>query len=508
MQNTAKKIPDVLNELESRLQEAVSHLEVPPSKYADAQTSYAAVGDWLNADGSSLAAYEPEIYPQGSFALGTAVRPRGSGQYDVDAVCLLQADPSEVSQEELKELVGERLKEHETYAGMIDPKEGGRRCWTLEYADESRFHLDILPAIPDDPSRFVAAGVPLGFAEHAICITDREAWDTLGDWPKSNPKGYARWFRQRMRVILEERRLAVAKRIEASVEQVPDHQVRTPLQQVIQLLKRHRDVRYADDEDKPISIIITTLAAEAYENEPTLVDTLLAVIPKMRAKVQQRLGVWWVPNPVNPEENFADKWAEKPRKAQVFFDWLNAVESEHQDLLGAGTTRIAGYVTASYELPVLESAPPEPRRRPLLQRTSLVALDSSTSLDVPHREAPRWPISRTGNVSITGFHGQNGNWKRFGSGEGPLRKGVSLKFVAKTDVVGPVDVFWQVVNTGKEAGAAGQLRGRLFQATNAGRGGLSRNESTAFSGLHWIECFVVQHGVCLARSGEYMVQVA
>jgi hypothetical protein len=36
--------------------------------------------------------------------------------------------------------------------------------------------------------------------------------------------------------------------------------VKTPLQQAVQILKRHRDMMFADDpEHKPISVIITTL---------------------------------------------------------------------------------------------------------------------------------------------------------------------------------------------------------------------------------------------------------
>ena len=53
----------------------------------------------------------------------------------------------------------------------------------------------------------------------------------------------------------------------------------------------------------------------------------------MREYIENRDGVWWVPNPVNPMENFADKWAEKPRKAELFFNWLDQIEREYRDLL-------------------------------------------------------------------------------------------------------------------------------------------------------------------------------
>lgn len=42
------------------------------------------------------------------------------------------------------------------------------------------------------------------------------------------------------------------------------------LQRIVQILKRHRDIMFNGDEDKPISIIITTLASRAYRGETNL----------------------------------------------------------------------------------------------------------------------------------------------------------------------------------------------------------------------------------------------
>jgi hypothetical protein len=306
--------------LGSILESLVSELDVPPSKYKEAKEHYDAVGAWLNEEDSDLTPYEPRIYPQGSFALGTAVRPVGDEEYDVDAVCCLQIEKNQTTQQHLKDMVGNRLKAHKTYVRMLDPKDGGRRCWTLKYADESKFHLDILPAIPDEHGWLVALGVPIVLARHAICITDKDTWNGFSDWPKSNPQGYTEWFKSRMHVILEESRRVVAMEKRMDVQHVPDYEVRTPLQRVIQLLKRHRDMRYNGDDDKPISIIITTLAARAYNNEADLVDAMLNVVPGMHRAIENRNGVHWVANPVNPKENFADKWAEEPRKAKVFLE--------------------------------------------------------------------------------------------------------------------------------------------------------------------------------------------
>ena len=48
-------------------------LDVPPSKYEEAKEHYQAVGNWLGEEDSELAPFNPQIYAQGSFSLGTAV---------------------------------------------------------------------------------------------------------------------------------------------------------------------------------------------------------------------------------------------------------------------------------------------------------------------------------------------------------------------------------------------------------------------------------------------------
>ncbi|HMM46131.1 MAG TPA: nucleotidyltransferase [Candidatus Macondimonas sp.] len=319
------------------LDEIADALDIPPSKFEEAKRRYEAIGDWLDRDESSLAAYDPAISPQGSFLLGTVTRPlTETEEYDVDLVCLLKASKTEFTQKSLKEAVGHEVGLYARAQNMKNPPEEGRRCWTLHYADGAQFHMDILPALPD-ASRYQVVLKAHGYGtlasdpaltSQAIAITDRtlpQYTQVTDDWPQSNPMGYAAWFRGRMTVQLTERKMAFAKRerIKASVDEIPDYKVKTPLQRAIQLLKRHRDCMFADDgEHKPISIIITTLAAHAYNEEATISETLQSILTGMAAFIEYRGGEAWVANPVNPAENFADKWAEAPVKRESFQRWL------------------------------------------------------------------------------------------------------------------------------------------------------------------------------------------
>jgi len=275
------------------LEEIAEALDIPPSKFEEAKESYESIGEWLDRNESGLSSYSPSISPQGSFLLGTVTRPLTNiDEYDVDLVCVLEASKDEFTQESLKDAIGREVVLYTEARNMKKQPEDGRRCWTIHYADGAQFHMDVLPALPD-VQRYRAILIAHGHAdlagdfaltEQAIAITDKthpQYSQRTEDWPQSNPMGYAAWFRNRMRVQLIERKKAFAKAhsITASVDDIPDHKVKTPLQRAIQLLKRHRDCMFADDgEHKPISIIITTLAAHAYNEESTISEALFSIL--------------------------------------------------------------------------------------------------------------------------------------------------------------------------------------------------------------------------------------
>ncbi len=308
-------------ELSNLLNNIGEVLDIPESKYIEARDRYNAVSDWLSAEESQLKQYLPEIYPQGSFKLGTVVKPVGRDEYDIDLVCFLSnLKTSDITQAELKKMVGDRLKAKETYEKMLLPE--GRRCWTLDYANE--FHMDILPSIADSDFRLRGR-----YYRHAILITDQEKIKEGGlEWLSSNPKGYAEWFMKCQEKTFRKSRLVLmeAKQLK-DIEAIPEYRVRTPLQRTIQLLKRHRDLYFDGKEHKPISMIITTLAARAYidSEETDLYQALYDILRNMPNYIQQSNGKYEIFNPVNEEENFADKWEEIPLLPEAFYRWHEAI---------------------------------------------------------------------------------------------------------------------------------------------------------------------------------------
>jgi hypothetical protein len=303
-------------QLSSILEKAADALDIPFPLHEKAVSKYQEVGRWLEAPDSSLREYDPEVFPQGSFLLGTVTRPLSErDEYDIDSVSRLLIGKSNVTQAELKAMVGSRLRQHPVYREILEEK---RRCWTLHF--EEGFHLDVLPAIPN-----------LEDVPESILITDTR----LRLWQHSNPKGFAAWFRRRMEAVFEKQLRALAASLRLSIEEVPEWRVKTALQRANQILKRHRDIHFQNDsDDKPVSIIITTLAARAYRGETDLWSALVSVVRDMPEFIEVRNGVHWVPNPVNDKENFADRWAEHPERHEKFMAWLAQAEKDLASLLG------------------------------------------------------------------------------------------------------------------------------------------------------------------------------
>lgn len=338
------------------LENVAAELDIPPGKYQEAVDRYQAVGRWLEGGRYPDCSDVPSIYPQGSFRLGTVVRPLREGieaDYDIDLVCELPIAKHRTDARSVKAMVGERLREHDRYRKLLDRE--GKRCWTLEYAERDGigFHLDVLPAVPD--SR--------GFLDTSIAITNRQG--SVYDWSASNPQGYGQWFDARNRAAFERVLMAQKRSIQArsatvyaSVDDVPDRLVRTALQRSIQIMKRHRDTMFnhaRHNDHAPISIIITTLAAALYRGEHDLHSALTGIITTLNgfaglidhrfavhsgalARLISRTpdGRWSIANPVNPEENFADRWHEDGHaRARAFFRWVTALKEDFIDILDA-----------------------------------------------------------------------------------------------------------------------------------------------------------------------------
>ena len=230
-------------------------------------------------------------------------------------------------------MIGSELISYGESHGIKSPVVERKRCWRIDYADDLNFHIDNLPCLPEETvviEQLTALGVPQHLAQTSIGLTckDDEQYRVITSaWPMSNPNGYAVWFEQRFGTVGNNRRKnLVESGLYKAASEVPIYELKTPLQSAIQILKRHRDFMFQSrPELKPISIIITTLAGQAYDGEDNLLDTVTAVLDRMARSI--RSGKPRIPNPVNPGEDFADKWSANPALEQNF--WLWYAKAQH-----------------------------------------------------------------------------------------------------------------------------------------------------------------------------------
>ena len=144
----------ITKEAEGYLEALADELTISPTRYDQAVARYESLGKWLHRDASKVKQYDPQVYSQGSFRLGTVIKPEDEdGQYDIDSVCELAAlKKDQLTQYALKELLRVEIEAYRTAQAMVKPLGEGRRCWTLEYADGAQFHMDIVPALPHGTS--------------------------------------------------------------------------------------------------------------------------------------------------------------------------------------------------------------------------------------------------------------------------------------------------------------------------------------------------------------------
>lgn len=341
-------------------------LDLTPTQFEKARQRYTSLGDYFNKQELPKES-SVQVFPQGSMRIGTTTKPFANGEdcdYDVDIVCKLQLLKNDISAELTKNCIGNILKASSTYFPLLEKE--GRRCWTLTYREEQNvgYHMDILPAVSDSDERII----------HHTHKENEHSYD----WYESSPEAFAEWFELKNSLRLQNISTAQRQKLfeiseyrktYSSVEQIPSYFVKTPLQQSIQLLKRHRDVYFSkrkNSSNAPSSIIITTLAANIYNSEESLLEALQSItsILTQHAKLiddsqylisdkqvrfsdnlikrefDEELGnfIWKISNPVNSHENYANQWHENDdQKAKEFFKWLLELEKDMTSLLEAKT---------------------------------------------------------------------------------------------------------------------------------------------------------------------------
>lgn len=330
--------------LEERLlAETAVRVELPPSWHQRAVERYEAIRSHIERPGSPLENRLELFYPQGSMAIRATIRTRKRDTgYDIDIVAELRLPP-DTPPEKVLDLLYEAIKV-ERGSRYYDMVERQTRCITVHYADG--MHLDVTPAILQDPADPRRSWI---FHAKPGELSDQHRRLTM------NSYAFADWFNGRTpvdadfaeaygrRALARERGITLA---EADAEPVPDHPHVEGGKSVtvvgLQLLKRHRNVRYASRRGArmPPSVAISCLAGHAATPGSRISDALEAISRTILGELEhaERAGrLIDLRNPCCEPDRFTDRWPENRAAQRRYIEDLHEFRAQLEQLMAEGS---------------------------------------------------------------------------------------------------------------------------------------------------------------------------
>lgn len=305
--------------LDALLAEIAINIQLPPGLHAKAGDRYASVRAFIERPGSPLQGRVMAFYPQGSMAIDATISTRGTDdEYDIDIIC--EIDGAGETAAQLMDLLEAALR---GYPQVRIKRQ--TRCMTLYYADG--MHLDVTPSRRAAPAEKVSEIV-----HHKSDSADAGRYVLMNAW------GFVDWYKAR--TPTEDRfALALNKRLyedagiafaAAEVDEVP---AQTPLliknaaTVAQQLLKRHRNIAYADADGRiPPSVVISCHAGKAALPGLSLSDMLIRQArwtARAIDEAERTHRLVTVPNPVFELEKFTDRWPETHAQQRTYAGLLN-----------------------------------------------------------------------------------------------------------------------------------------------------------------------------------------
>lgn len=449
----------------------VNTVNLSDSKLDELNARVDAIDGALNNDGT-LGGKMIDKIPQGSWAHETIIKPGDGLEFDADFLVQIEEDPDwNLDPQKYANAVWNCLSNHGTYGTMSRRKD---RCVRVTYAESSRCHIDVVPYVVLSDGRGM--------------IVNRSA----NAFEETNPAGFTEWLHDKDKIANRN------------------------LRRVIRLLKYLRDHCGAFQLK---SVLLTTLLGERVESWRTAVDpdhykdiptTLVNVLEDLDAFLQSHWTKPYLVDPSCPSTSFDHRWTQAQyeafkdkihkltAKARAAYDDEDKATSleKWQDIFGSefkSPTSLSKILTASAATPpTRQSAHDRAPREQFIGEHNPVAISHFVEIDCqitptrhPNRAARRLALrSRAGRVA----------------------KHNDLLFrVVRTDVAEPFTTRWKIRNHGAEAARVNALRGEIHPDN---RGHHERFERTAYVGHHYVECYIIKDGTCVAWTRQDVIIAA
>jgi hypothetical protein len=400
-----------------------------------------------------------DAIPQGSWAHRTIIEPGKDLEFDADF--LLQLDEvTNWAPCDYSDVIWDVLSNHGTYGSMTKRK---NRCIRVTYANDC--HVDVVPYVVLDGGREV--------------IINR----TTGAFEDTNPIGFTEWLQEK------------------------DMITGGDLRKVIRLMKYLRDHRGRFDIK---SILLTTVIGQRVAAwQPVIDKTYYADVPTTLMHVINDLDTWlqsnWIKpsisDPSCPNTSFDHRWTDK--QYETFRTKIHTLAADISAAYNEADKNTSVALWQDIFGPAF--------RAPTTTALVAAALTKSVSNGGIAREARvngedfiddwypldlRYDLRVDCEVSEPEMYNRRQRRAALRSRAHSVPPGRKLSFRATTNTPGPYEIKWKVRNRGFEAKNRNAERGSIFGNADVA----THEEPTAFKGPHYVECYVVKDGNCVAAA--------
>lgn len=431
------------------------------SRLDDLNSRVDAIAEILKAD-DDLGGRVLDTIPQGSWAHRTIIRPRLGKEFDADFLVQLTEDATwNADPQRYSNAIWEVLHSHGTYVVMTTRK---NRCIRVRYANLC--HVDVIPYVVRSDGYEV------------IVNRDTSTFET------TNPIGFTSWLQEK------------------------DDLTEGNLRRALRLLKFLRDHQLAFSIK---SVLLTTLVGNVIDSWRSLGVDYYKDVPTTLVHVLEDLDTWLqirpykpsISDPSCPTTSFDHRWTNQQYTA--FRDRIHQLAPE---VRGAYDTEGVNASVTAWRSVFGEAFPKTLTSAPLNAGAILRKIAPRAGRAPKEEFIEDWvPVNLTHHVTVTCDVSEPTQLNRAArralrSRAGRVPKHRELLFrIVDTDVPPPFQVYWKARNTGDEAERLGQLRGEI----HSDEGRHQRAESTLYTGHHWMECYIIKDGVCVAKSHEPVI---
>lgn len=402
-----------------------------------------------------------DVVPQGSMAHRTIIKPLNNHDFDADVLLHLTPQDGWMPKDYVEE-VYKAFRLNGNYKDKVTRK---NRCVTVQYANEC--HVDVVPFLELAPDQFY--------------ITNRNEGED-GAYEQTDPEGYTAWLDERNRIT--NGNLIKAIRL---LKWLRDYKQTFTCKSVILnvlLAGRVNDINLLSDPNY-YSDLPTTLVHLMED-----LDSYLAAYPDYMPRIE---------DPTCPEVDYNHRWDNDQylnfrskinyyaSKARAAYEEENKTESIKlwrelfsEQFAPDAVKSLADTLTALNTLSVRKADPGEK----FIEDMHQVQLVPSYRLKIIGTTRPKNGF-RVYSLPKRGNRVEPGRVVRF--------------TVAKCTVPGDYRIFWKIKNRGKAATEAGCLRGEIIEGSSW------HDEPTAYRGTHYVECYIVKDGICIAKDRQPVV---